>query len=231
MTIPMYLAQTPWEFTQNSHENTNPAWMSCRFSPSHTGLIHIPQQLPENTLLILDDMTPPQGHDADLIRSTLSEIIGKFRCSGILLDFQRPDRPESLQIIEKLLSLPCPVIVSDIYAKELDAPVFLPPIPPCITPEEYCTPWKNRKIYLEIAIQTQTLTLTEHGCQISDCSYKDHRELPHFHPNLCCHYGLCLSDSQATFTLYRSKEDNISLLSSLEQLGVKGCVGLYQDFK
>ena len=141
MAIPMYLAQTPWEFAQNSHKNVNLAWMSCRFSPSHTGLSHIPQQLPENTLLILDDMTPPQNHDADLIRSTLSEIVEKFRCIGILLDFQRPDHPESLQIIERLLTIPCPVIVSDIYAKCLDAPVFLPPIPPFITPEDYCKPW------------------------------------------------------------------------------------------
>ncbi len=231
MAIPMYLAQTPWEFAQNSHKNVNLAWMSCRFSHSHTGLSHIPQQLPENTLLILDDMTPPQNHDADLIRSTLSEIVEKFRCIGILLDFQRPDHPESLQIIKKLLTIPCSVIVSDIYAKNLDTPVFLPPIPPFITPEDYCKPWQNREIYLEIGIQTQTLTLTEHGCQTSDCSYEAHRELPYFHPNLCCHYNLSLTDSQAIFTLHRSKEDNILLLSSLKQLGIKGCVGLYQDFK
>ena len=231
MAIAMYLAQTPWEFDQNSNKNTNLAWMSCRFSPSHTGLSHIPQQLPENTLLILDDMTPPQDHDEDAIHSTLSEIIKKFHCPGILLDFQRPDHPNSLRMIQKLLTLPCPVIVSDIYAKGLDCSVFLPPIPPYVTPEDYCRPWKNREIWLEIGIQTQTLTLTAQGCQIIDCTYDQHLKLPHFDPNLCCHYDFTICDSQASFTLHRTKADNTSLLSSLEQLGVKGCVGLYENFK
>lgn len=231
MAIPLYLAQTPWEFTQNTSQIDHTAWMACRFSSSGTGLSHIPGHLPKDSLLVLDDMTPPHGHDIVQIKATLSNIAENFSCRGILLDFQRPDNPESHEIIKSLLTLPCPVFVSDIYATDLDCPVFLPPIPPWMIPEEYLKPWKTREIFLETAIQTQTLTVTEKGCKISDCMYGGNHDLPFYNEKLFCHYCLSLSEEQAVFTLHRTKSDICALLTDLEQLGVTGCVGLYEDLK
>ena len=231
MAIPLYLAKNPWEFAQKNSCNENSAWMACRFSPSGAGLNHVPEQLPKNTLLILDDMIPPQGHSINQVKTTLSHIAEKFSCPGILLDFQRPNNPESCEMIRSILTLSCPVIVSHIYAADLNCPIFLPPIPPWMIPEEYIKPWQNRNIWLEVAIQTQTLTITDNGCRISECIYGESRDLPFHSENLCCHYGIDLSEKQALFTLNRNKSHISALLNRLEQFGVKGCVGLYEDFK
>ena len=112
MAIPLYLAMTAAEFSGCNTLPSNPAWMSCRFSPGGNGLSNLPSSLPPGTLLILDDQTPPDGHDTALIRQQLMEIIDANHCAGLLLDFQRPDIPQTTQIVKELLSLPCPVCVS-----------------------------------------------------------------------------------------------------------------------
>jgi hypothetical protein len=91
MEIPLYLAMTAAEFSSCDPLPQHPAWMSCRFSSSGNGLCNLPPILPEGTLLIIDDQTPPAGHDAFLVRRQLEEILNSHLCAGLLLDFQRPD--------------------------------------------------------------------------------------------------------------------------------------------
>ena len=132
MALPLYLALTAAEFQKCSPLPEHSAWMACHYSPYAPDLSNIPSQLPENAMLILNDRTPICGHDPALVCQALWDTAEKHRCSGILLDLQRPDCREASAIIEKALTLSLPVAVSDLYAQRYDCPVFLSPLPPLL---------------------------------------------------------------------------------------------------
>jgi hypothetical protein len=227
MALPLYLAQTPLEMVGNPLSGKL-AYMSCHFSPGGRGLSNMPEMLSPGAVLILDDSTPMDTHDPELIGKQLSEMVQRYQADAFLLDFQRRDVPEQ-QELAKLLSnvLPCPVGVSEVYAQGLSCPVFLPPVPPDRPLSEYLRPWQEREIWLEAALDGITLALTEAGCTAEPLW--DFPEVGRNDDRLHCHYSVETAADSAIFNLWRTKEDLDALLSEAESLGVAKAIGLWQE--
>ena len=226
MKIPHYLAMTAPQF-QKSPLPTGPyAWMSCHFSLWGHGIANLPRDLPTGSLLILDDQTPPEGQGAETVAKILAECIRKFKCCGLLLDFQRPGDPVTERIAHSLIdALPCPVCVSDVYAQGLNCPVFLPP-PPLDRPlRDYLVPWDGREIWLETAEDNLCYSITKDGCQATD--HDGSGSFPHRDPALHTSYRMELEDRKASFYLQRSREDWSQLLEEAAKHGVTAAIGVY----
>ena len=226
MKIPQYLAMTAAQFLSVAEKPPHCAWMSCHFSPGGKDLSNLPASLPPDSILILDDQFPPNGHDPERIGLQLTECMQRTNCRGLLLDFQRPSCRETAAIAERLAALPFPVCVSDLYAKPLDVPVFAPACPVNRTLAEHLRPWQGREIWLETAPEICLFTITGDGCRVSPGRPG---EFPHKDAALHCRYRLELMDSQARFTLCRQKEDVAAQLADAGALGVTCAVGLYQE--
>ena len=141
MPLPIYLAMTAAELRQNPPKSNEIAWMACHFSPYATGLSNCPKQLPPGAMLILNDRTPVCGHDPALVAAQLQDLVENLKCSRVLLDLQRPGESLTESIVDAVLSaLPCPVAVSECYGRDLTCPVFLPPVPLLMSPEDYLAP-------------------------------------------------------------------------------------------
>lgn len=226
MAIPLYLAMSSVEFSGCLHFPPYPAWMSCHFSPSGPGLSNLPAELPGGCLLILDDRLPPAGHDLQRIRRELLEIVESRNCAGLLLDFQRPEDPETAMIAQELLTLPCPVCISNTYAPDT-CPVLVPPCPLTVPLQEYLAPWRGREIWLEVTPDSSCFCVTEKGCQ-AVASSQDLQHL-HYDPELFCHYSIETELDGLRFSLCRSKGDILDLLQAAENFGVTAAIGLYQE--
>jgi hypothetical protein len=212
---------------------TNPfpprfAYMAAHFSPYGKGLSHLPEGLPEGSILLLDDSLPPTAHDPETVTEQLKELAERFSPVAILLDFQRPITTQ-LQIMAETIikALPCPVGITEAYAKEFGCPVFLPPPPANKALGEHIGPWKKQGVYLEIAPEGLEITVTEAGSSeipifpVSGLHLEDKR--------LHCHYNVEVSEDKAVFTICRYKEDLARLVQEAEDFGVLGCVGLYGE--
>lgn len=231
MAIETYLAMTAAEIGFFSSLPQNLCWMACHFSPYGTGLTNLPRSLPKDSFLILNDRTPMWGHDPGIIAAQLQERVEGLRCRGVLLDFQRPDISETAALAKHLTEvLPCPVGVSESYAKGLDCPVFLPPVPVDISVEEYLTAWKNREIWLETALEGKEITLTPEGAASTPLPHTAPPEGCHRDEKLHCHYRITLREEIAQFSLHRTREDVQYLLEDAEKFGVTLAVGLWQEF-
>lgn len=230
MAIAPFLAMTAAEMYSVSELPDKIAWMACHFSPYGLGLSNLPKELPAGSLLMVDDMTPPHGHDPVRIAGQLSACVESLQCCGVLLDFQRGGCKETLVIAEYLSeALPCPVVVSESYAHNLSCPVFLSPLPPSAALETYLLPWKDREIWLDLGTDGECIILTESGAEAQALPYPDMHS-PGFHDSsLCCHYTVQTDEKSAGFTLWRTRNDLKELLAEAETLGVSGAVGLYQE--
>ncbi len=224
----LYLAMTAAEIATNSVFSHPMGYMACHFSSYSTGLSNLPQGLPSDSLLILNDRTPPMGHDPSLVAQQLKSAAEENSCSRVLLDFQRPFTAEAATIVMAIVdTLSCPVGVSEPYAQALDCPIFLPPLPLTKALDEYIKPWCGREIWLEAALDAITITVTPEGSTYRPCPPPPD-PLPHFDEALCCHYGLQLSETAAEFTLHRTWQD----LNTLLQWDTVSCfVGLFQEFR
>lgn len=227
-----YLAMTAAEFQNCPQPPEHTGWMACHFSPYGTGLSNLPQTLPEGGMLILNDRTPISGHDHLLITNQLVERIQTLPCSCVLLDFEREGVDETAALVRQLSgALPCPVGVSASYAHESGGPVFLPPVPPETPIEVYLAPWKGRELWLEAALNSSLIILTETGALVSSLSAEGCPDCIHQDPALHCHYGISLSQDAIRFTLYRTQDDLRSLLKAAQALGVTQAVGLWQELR
>lgn len=232
MPIPHYLAMTAAEITENFSETPRTAWMACHFSPYGTGLSNLPRWLPPESLLILNDRTPIHDHDPVLVAAQLGDCAARLQCTGVLLDFQRPDDPQTRELTRYLCqALPCPVAVSEPYADGQSDAVFLPPPPEDEALTAYLAPWCGREIWLEMALDGQEIILTEAGAQVCPLPLWEHPAGGFREERLHCHYRSALSENSATFTLWRTTEDLDALLVEAEQLGVTAAVGLYQQLR
>lgn len=230
MAIHPFLAMTAAEIRTVSDFPPKIAWMACHFSPYCTGLSNLPRELPPGSLLILDDITPIHGHDPEEIGGQLTERVEKLECSGVLLDFQRPDCEETAALAKHLAgTLPCPVGVSEPYAGELDCPVFLPPAPPDVPLVEYIAPWSGREVWLEMALDGEVISLTEQGAETAPLPWGETFAGGFAQERLHCHYRIETDDNSARFTLWRTREDLEGLLEDAEKFGVTTAVGLYQE--
>ena len=227
MVLPLYLAQTSLEMAGNSLQE-HPAYMACHFSSGSPGLSNLPVSLPAGAMLILDDSTPLDDHDLELIVHQLSDTIRQLGCESLLLDFQRPDIPGQRELAKLLTdSLPCPVGVSEIYAEQLSCPVFLPPVPPDQPLRDCLAPWQGREIWLEAALDGITLTLTEAGCSIE--ALYDFPEDGLRDDQLSCHYTVETTADTAIFRLWRTRQNLDALLAAAETQGVTKAIGLWQE--
>lgn len=230
MALTPFLAMTAAEIEKVSAFPANIAWMACHFSPYGLGLSNLPKDLPPGSLLMVDDITPPHGHDPILIAEQLISCAETLQCSGFLLDFQRQNCPETAALAKHLAqALPCPTAVSESYADDLDCPVFLPPVPASVVPEDYFAPWKDREIWLEIGLCGETLTLTQHGCSVTPLPFPDSYREGFSEPKLHSHYSIETDENSARFTLWRNSDDIKQLLEETASLGVTAAVGLFQE--
>lgn len=232
MAIAPFLAMTAAEIYATSSLPRKIAWMACHFSPYGLGLSNLPKDLPPDSLLIVDDITPPHGHDPLLIAQQLTSYVEALHCCGILLDFQRSGCAETEAIAKQLVeTLPCHVAVSECYAGDLDSPVFLPPVPPSVPLEKQLAPWKDREIWLELGLDGETIVLTEKGAETVLLSYPEPQSAGFADETLHCHYSIQTDEKSARFTLWRTKEDLEILLAEAEELGITTVIGLYQELQ
>ena len=224
MALPLYLAMTAAEFTACSHFPKHPAWMACHFSPYGTGLCGLPPDLPENAMVILNDRIPPAGHDPEYILDQLAHI----KCGCILLDFQRPGIPETAALAKAIVDAETrPVAVTPQYGQALACPVFLPPVPPDVPPEEYLTPWQGREIWLEAAMDSLCYSVTEQGSSPGPLSKVPERGLRD--DKLACHYHIETFETKAEFSLWRTRDDLDALFHAAVSFGVTKAIGLWQE--
>ncbi len=230
MEIERYLAMTAAEIRQNGPLPPKIAWMACHFSPYGTGLSNLPEELPEGSMLILNDRTPWMKHDAALILEQLGERLDTRKCSGLLLDFQRPGIPEVGELTKLLVSsLSCPVGVSEPYAEDFPCPVFLPPVPLQQTVEEYLAPWQGREIWLELALDCEEILLSPTGAASTALPLFEPQARGHREEALHCHYCTQVEENAARFTLYRTNADLDALLEAAAPFGATAAVGLWQE--
>ena len=190
----------------------------------------MPVSLPPGSLLILNDRIPIHRHDPQRIAEQLKIATAENHCCGILLDLQRPDCAEATELIQYLISvLPCPVCVSDLYAADLDCPVFLPPCPHHLHLDKYLEPWQTREIWLDLAHDAETITVTGHGSTIIPAPLGVLPEGGHTDAELHCHYSAKLSADSLHFTLWRTTEDLHFLREEARSLGIRCTVMLLSD--
>ena len=230
MAIRPFLAMTAAEMRNSPEISRGICWMACHFSPYGLGLSNLPGALPPGSLLMVDDITPIHGHRSDLIAAQLEEAVKRLGCAGVLLDFQRQASEPTAALAAYLAgALPCPVAVSDGYARGLACPVFLS-APPCHEPlDDYFAPWQGREIWLELSKSPETITVTEDGAHISALPQAETLDGGFFEENLLCHYRQEVREREAVFTLHRTEEDLTRLLAAVEGFCVTQAVGLYQE--
>lgn len=228
MPIPCYLAMTAAEFAKADTLPGNMAWMACHYSCYGTGLSNLPEHLPEGSMVILNDRMPPDRHDPKRIASQLLELVADLTPDAFLLDFQRSGIDLNRQLAKVLAeALPCPVGVTAEYAGDSGCAVFLEPPPLHMALNDHIAPWADRQIWLEIAPQTFTYTVTEAGCSILE---QENARLPEpvfTEKNVFCRYHTELTDAAAVFTLQRTREDLTAMLETCS--GITRAVGLYQQ--
>ena len=230
MALPLYLAMTAPEIASIDRCPPCFSYMACHFSPYGQGLSNLPARLPEGSMLILNDNFPCQKHCPDLVSQQLGEVIEKFRCESLLLDFQRPPEPESEGIIAKILSaLPCPAAVTPEYGKSAGCAVFLPPCPLHISLEEYLLPWKQREVWLEAALCQEDAVVTRDGTRFVPQFPADGLTDGFFEDSLHCLYKTQVSEDQIIFTLFDTPESLEKKLELARSLGVSRAVGLWQE--
>ena len=206
------------------------AYMACHFSTYNHGLSNLPKVLPKSSIILLDDSTPPCGHDPKVVSEQLFQLFEQFSPEAFLLDFQGEKTKESIAMAEQLVhTLPCPVAVTERYAKVLGCPVFLSPPPANKYLANHLDPWIPQGVYLEIAPMSEKITVTETGSTSLSIPYTE--DLPLYDKKLYCHYNVESFPHKAVFTISRNKEDLLCLIQQAMQMGVLGCVGLYQELK
>ena len=229
MVLPLYLAMNASEMTRFPVPD-NCAWMACHFSSYGEGITNLPVSLPPGAMLILNDRIPCQGHSADLVADQISEAVSRFGCESVLLDFQRPENPETELIVRSILSiLPCPVCVTECYGKDLACPILLGPCPLYMPLEEYLKPWKDREVWLEAALCQQTITVTQDGADFACCIPSDGYEDGFYDDALCCQYFTQIEDESIQFTLFDTLTSLEKKLEKAHTLGVTRAVGLWQE--
>lgn len=232
MAIRPYLAMTAAEIAENRNISCGIAWLDCSFSAAGDGLENLPADLDPGSLLVITDRNPWNGHSTDAVCHALSCLAFRFDCGGILLDFQQPFDPDLLTLCKALLRcLPCPVIVEQRYAADLDCPVFLPPVPLHCSLAEYIAPWKGRTVWLDLSAEGEQITLTERGAAFTALAQSSTQEKVHQENRLHCHYSVSVREDMAIFTLWRTEQDMADLLREAETLGIRNAIGLYQEWQ
>ena len=205
------------------------AYMACRFSPSGVGLVNLPEELPPGSIILLDDSMQIDRHSPEIVTKQLCGLVEQFSPAGVLLDFQQPVTREAFDMAAAICkALPCPVAVTEDYARKLACAVFLSACPANAALEKYLEPWKQ-EVYLEIAPGRMQIAITEDGASTFYLPAGETKSLGFYDEELCCHYKTEIFDNRVVFTLQRSREDLKKLMTQAQKLGVTAMVGLYQE--
>ena len=230
MVLPLYLALTAAEISGTLALPNLCAYMACHFSPYTEGLSNMPEALPCCSVLILNDRIPCDHHSADLVADQLNDAVRRLGCESILLDFERPPEDVSLAMVRRILqALPCPVAVTESFARDFSCPVFLSP-PPLHTPlAARLAPWQGREVWLEAALCQEEITVTKSGTDLCPI-FPVHQLEGGFHDShLHCNYHTAVSQDSINFTLFDTQDTLRQKLELASQLGVTRAVGLYQE--
>ena len=230
MSFVLYLAMTAAELQHHSTPSSPIGFMACHFSPYGTGLSNIPQALPPGSLLMVNDRTPVYGHDPELIAAQLSDVAGRLKCSGIVLDFQRPGEKRTQQIADAVCQLPFSVAITPQYADNSQCGVFLPPIPLATQPEAYFEPWAGREIWLEAATDSACIRIAKDGNQRLP-PLEEGLPYPHTDRDLFCRYRIDVQNQHIDFHLCRDESCLQELMEACKKWGVGRFVGLYQQLE
>ena len=227
MGIPVYLAMTAAEIYSCRQLPHKLAYMACHFSAYGTGLSNLPQWLPPQAIVIINDRIPPVKHNRQQILSQLNELCRHLNPSGLLLDFQRSD--PCLDALAKLLvnELPCPIAVTELYAKDLSCPVFLRPAPAYLSIAEHIRNWPGRDIWLDVAPIACSFTIDEQESRY--CEDPDlHARCPFYDQKRFVRYGISQNGNNFIFSLVRDADDSLKMLSTAPP-SIKCALGLYQQ--
>ena len=182
-------------------------------------------------MVILNDRIPIRGHDPGLIADQLLTLYETLHPTRFLLDLQRSSCPETAAAAHRIIdTLPCPVGVTEQYAKDLNCPVFLAPPPLDMTLADYLHPWSGREIWLETAPDACRINVTADGSTVSAIPWDSPPDGSFSDPVLYCSYKAHVTQNCIFFDLYRSAQDITDLLLQAEALGVTKAIGLYQQF-
>ena len=223
-----YLAMTAAEMKSCRKLPSHMAWMACHYAPYGTGLSNLPASLPEGAMLMINDRTPPQGHDPEYILWQLDKLKERCNIHSILLDFQQ-ENPENADLAAALVkSSNLPVAVTESYARELECPVFLS-APLHLPLEEAFAPWKGRPIWLECAVFAEQICVTAQGASFH--FPREAAEAPEgfLDTQLHCRYKTQILQDSILFSLTRTREQIPDFLSEAERLGAELAVGLDQQ--
>lgn len=227
MEIPHYLAMTAAEIQKAERLPEKMAWMACHFSPYSTGLTNIPEKLPKDSLLIVNDRTPIHGHDPVRVADELNAVCKALQCAGILLDFQNTPCEESLHLAQYLTEhIEQPLGVAAPYWCK-GAAVFLPCLPTNQMLSDYLENWSGEKVWLETALIGQDITLSANGADfrsafgVLEGGFED--------TSLHCHYRIEDSEDRVILHTWRNRDDLAKLIAEAADCGVLCCVGLYQE--
>lgn len=232
MDLRCYLAMTCAEFQAADILPPHIAWMACHFSSYGTGLSNVPTDMPPGSMLIVNDRIPVYKHDPQRILKQLYQCIEQFTISGVLLDFQRPNCPDTAHITQLLTSqLSCPIAVTAPYAADLSCAVFLPPPPLHVPLSSHIAPWSGREIWLEIAVENQCFSVTPAGSSYTLQPFQPLKDPCFSHNALHCKYQIEVNRNHAVFTLSRDPEMLGQLLKEADSLGIRIGFGLYQQLQ
>lgn len=221
------IAMTRAEFTAAPILPKHVAWMACHFSAGGDGLSNLPEALPDESILMVDDRFLPSRHDPQKIADQLKAVLP--RDSRVLLDLQRQDLLENRQLAKYLTqALPCSVCVAAPYAKDLDCPVLLPPPTLYQSLETYLKPWAGRDIWLEAIPERQVITVTGKGATVHNEAFSPLKG-GFDDDRLCCRYQIQVLEDRAIVTLVRDRDMLKALLKKGAALGVSRAIGLYQQ--
>ena len=230
MVLPLYLAMTGLEIIAAKSPIPRCAFMACHFSPYSQGLANLPNSLPPESMLILNDRMPCTDHSADLVAHQLQDTISRLCCESLLLDFQRPPTEDTKQMVNSILeAVSCPAAVTERFTEDHDCAVFLSPGPLHIPLAEYLAPWKNREIWLEAALCQEEILITPAGAKIQTIFPTEELSDGFYDEALHCRYRTKAEPDCVTFTLFDTKETLQHKLNLAHSLGVSRAVGLWQE--
>ena len=228
MAFPIYLAMTGAELSAASGNPYGCGVMACCFSSRNSGIGHLPEALPDDSVLLLNDRIPYDGHEIFLIGSQLAQYCERENPKAVLLDFQRPYTPCLQELTTHLRAcLSVPVVSPPSYCD--NGAVFLPPVPTNKSPKKILAPWKGQEIWLELAFLGQQFSVTEAGCSITSLS-SPLKNAPFYDHKAFCHYHIEESENGVLFRLHRTQEDYILFLQEAAKMGVCGAIGLFQEY-
>ena len=226
MALPLYLAMTGEEIAACPLP-AHLAYMACHFSVYGKGLQDLPAQLPEGSMLILDDRIPVWDHDPQQVAEELLQALQSLGCGSLLVDFQRSGNhraKEILQILSRDVAIPW--AVTEHYAAGADCAVLVGA--PAPNKPLRVGRWEGRELWLEVAVETVQYTVTE-----ADSTAAQLSQAPDSYPRkddrLCCSYDVEVLADKAIFTISRTWEDLQKLMAQAEKLGFARGVGLYQQ--